>query len=1761
MAFSATIGGVAFRCVNDFSITEKCESVSTTTLNVLLEAQSVPTVFQLVKLYIGGTLFFTGIAKTVSTPEWSTTYESLIFKISVSSLEYLFNQRIVNKNFYDYTYATWTDVVQYLFDNYISEENITLGEISTTSETYDGKYAVENEKLSDVLNDISSKIGNATWWVDENRVFYFRISDDFDVATVPTKLSQFKIVETTGDLRTVQTVIGASSGISATEENTSLISTIAAKTGGSGKIESVETDSDIHSDTKASTEASNMLDRYAESVKELTCICEDLTNSKRNYKWGISTTINGVSIVGDFVVVERKITYKTDTEVNIKVTLKNANYFSRSGYSIKTPIKIANEATASIQDICADSKLTPNEKLTVRVSWDKIIEERTILSDSATEHGVTTEYTAYETSFQALADYLNDGSTWTSGYPDWISDGNLTKTEDIDRETFDGYFTNYETDKTLLETAITTATADGVTGMRTITDVTTTTPDSDMVYDTTYFGIYNGGFYKWIWDSETTGYWEQVSVSRPSNPDLYYSFDELPEFPDDIDGVVATFKQDDWTTSTFYSGSSDTIKTLSDGYLVATRANSVGTIDLYKGGVSSWANQILSLEIEITIAGIIYIGENSTGSLVRHEFSVSIGINKINYLIPSETTTIWIQQPSQQIGSSFILRRLDIGDGSYLAASPVIDNSGNEIHATNSGCMAGTLFGSYAGEFVGKTTQSVEFYHGLADDQSFSLRIIIKPGAQLYQFATIVGCGGYSSPVGYGLVVRTSDTGVSYNVLLGDLDGLTSTSKSIGAIDDTADIVFTYDGTSSTYSIYLDGLLLYTGVQRITFPRDSMRIGQDEALNHAASYFVGIVDEFMIWHDVVLSENDVAYLNIYRELPKKYFRSDYQWYAVDNDGYFTPSEKLTAISNYKLLVAYADEDDNLTALPTAIASMDDGEFLEMATAAEDAGIWTPTTSATAAYTFYQAAETLRAWLWGSSSSVGPLYSTRRETTDTITAGELDALWTAYTSARTALNAASSNAVSASDSASALSDAQSFAQGLTDQLEAQTDHAILIWSTASTSDPSDDWTTDALKTAHNGDYWRQTDTEDWYRYARTGENTGSWSQITDSTTLNYLNAYWEASDAASAAAAAQSSADDAQTDATQAISDASDAQTTADSKTTIWPSYTDAVASSLSGDWFLDSADDIGYGDSVYYVCTSDSAATYTRLTPVQWGSLATAPSSGMIANDSYYNSATDIWYYYSGSAWVATSTAPITYALISNVSSLSKARSGALTPSTVTFSSTYTQSSATAAYAGRFKIYEATTEGSYSVQYTSSSNESSKVYTPTSGIVGLKCELYAAGGTSVLLQTIYVSVEYAEDVAPQYLGLALITSTSTKAFTAYTVDTDGALTEGSSYSGVIEEDWILAITDAATPGAATVYYWNGSAWTATTAQRHISAAAYDIMNLTTGGYTVANYTVIINAIIKNLMVSNQQLLSGGKIYAGSGNYNNSDTPIFLGFDSGVAKFSLGDQLYFSEGSGTFSGGLSASTGTIGTLMARFLEEDYQTFTSASDTRQDVYDYLDGITSLDDGNLHPCGGTYTTAATPYFYPVAAVGYDSGNDAYIIYYGPFGNLYTFTAYSMFTFANGDTSSVPGVSIEIGGIYDVDRKRGDMVSLSGTVPLVCCNSAGSSPNFNGSEIYAIIGDGLDNILSGSIRPASGAGSFVAGAGEYWNNSTSAWTALASVQNIVFVYIQKSGDDFYIYGYSDTISTIANRLIRVFVDISDTTTDILNHFVMAVW
>ncbi len=105
-----------------------------------------------------------------------------------------------------------------------------------------------------------------------------------------------------------------------------------------------------------------------------------------------------------------------------------------------------------------------------------------------------------------------------------------------------------------------------------------------------------------------------------------------------------------------------------------------------------------------------------------------------------------------------------------------------------------------------------------------------------------------------------------------------------------------------------------------------------------------------------------------------------------------------------------------------------------------------------------------------------------------------------------------------------------------------------------------------------------------------------------------------------------------------------------------------------------------------------------------------------------------------------------TYILESSDTVIKLGADNAMTPSSVTFKAYYRDGSSASrtAYSGRFKIEETTNGSTWTTKYTSSSNESSKTYTPSSvNVTNVRCTLYASGGTSTQLdiQTVAILVD------------------------------------------------------------------------------------------------------------------------------------------------------------------------------------------------------------------------------------------------------------------------------------------------------------------------------------------------------------------------------------------------------------------------------------
>lgn len=115
----------------------------------------------------------------------------------------------------------------------------------------------------------------------------------------------------------------------------------------------------------------------------------------------------------------------------------------------------ANTANTAISNIVSDSVLDSSEKPSQRAEWDVIAAEKSGINTQAASFAVTTENTTYNNAFQALANYLNAGTTWVSGVPSWLADANLGTNTTIVGATYRSTWATFYAARTALLNAIT----------------------------------------------------------------------------------------------------------------------------------------------------------------------------------------------------------------------------------------------------------------------------------------------------------------------------------------------------------------------------------------------------------------------------------------------------------------------------------------------------------------------------------------------------------------------------------------------------------------------------------------------------------------------------------------------------------------------------------------------------------------------------------------------------------------------------------------------------------------------------------------------------------------------------------------------------------------------------------------------------------------------------------------------------------------------------------------------------------------------------------------------------------------------------------------------------------------------------------------------------------------------------------------------------------------------------------------------------------
>lgn len=206
----AFINGAEYIAQTDFDISEQMGNKTSSSVSVLVEDQPFPMAGDVIELQADDrTPIFLGTCGIPKSPKYRTGLEKKIYTITCGNANSILANRIINVAYQD---ETITAIVQNLFNQYISEENITLGSISNIDVTME-VYTAADFNLQDALNELADLV-SAVWKVDNHKRFWFVTQEDFP--KFPKVISEQFLLgtdlqHTTKDYytRTVQYVTGA----------------------------------------------------------------------------------------------------------------------------------------------------------------------------------------------------------------------------------------------------------------------------------------------------------------------------------------------------------------------------------------------------------------------------------------------------------------------------------------------------------------------------------------------------------------------------------------------------------------------------------------------------------------------------------------------------------------------------------------------------------------------------------------------------------------------------------------------------------------------------------------------------------------------------------------------------------------------------------------------------------------------------------------------------------------------------------------------------------------------------------------------------------------------------------------------------------------------------------------------------------------------------------------------------------------------------------------------------------------------------------------------------------------------------------------------------------------------------------------------------------------------------------------------------------------------------------------------------------------
>jgi hypothetical protein len=214
------INGVEYANLADsYKIKEQAGAIGTAGIDVEIQPEeAVPKVQDLLQLYHDGDCFFLGLISEVDTPEYSSGAEPERYKIEAQSFETILKYRLINDAWESESADIRTsDIVADIYNNYLAEEGITIGNIAQTNrmwQTYKAQYMTAYA----VLKELADEIGY-TFYISTDRKFYFVSVEELVTVQTPVHIKKVSGKYVSDDMRSVQYITGGSEDTSAQTES------------------------------------------------------------------------------------------------------------------------------------------------------------------------------------------------------------------------------------------------------------------------------------------------------------------------------------------------------------------------------------------------------------------------------------------------------------------------------------------------------------------------------------------------------------------------------------------------------------------------------------------------------------------------------------------------------------------------------------------------------------------------------------------------------------------------------------------------------------------------------------------------------------------------------------------------------------------------------------------------------------------------------------------------------------------------------------------------------------------------------------------------------------------------------------------------------------------------------------------------------------------------------------------------------------------------------------------------------------------------------------------------------------------------------------------------------------------------------------------------------------------------------------------------------------------------------------------------------